>query len=149
MPKVLIVDNEESICLLYKEVLEENGIDSVYVHDVKEAFYLLSVEKFDLIIIEPIQYGKKRLKYKPSIAVLKEVRRRYKKISIIVNSSYPIRSLTDHLKSMGLRDDNFVVKSSDTTELLLRVFAFLHIKKELGESPNKAVKIFMAHDELL
>jgi hypothetical protein len=115
------------------------------VYDVKEVLYLLSVEKFDLIVIEPIQYGKKRLIYKTSIAVLKEIRRRYKKIPIIVNSTFPMRPLIDHLKSIGLRQDNFVVKAGDTTKLLSRVFALLHIKKDLRESPNKEVRIFISY----
>ena len=143
MPKVLIVDQEESICLLYKEVLQENSIDSVYVRDVKQVLYLLSIEQFDLIIIDPTQYGTKDRFYKTS--VVKEIRRKYRKIPIIINSIFSIFGSIDHLKSMGVRQDNYVVKSADPTKLLLRVFALLHIKKDLRESPNKEVKIFISY----
>jgi DNA-binding response OmpR family regulator len=149
MPKVLIVEKEWSISMFYKEMLGEIGIDSVCVYEFKEALYLLSVEKFDLIIFEPVLYGGKHLNYKRGIATLNEIKRRYKKIPIIICSAFGQFSMIKSFESVGLDKDNYVVKNSDTSELLFKIGSLLKIDKKLiagrYESPNKAVRIFISY----
>jgi hypothetical protein len=149
MAKVLIVDKLWSVSVLYKEILDEIGVDSVYVADFKEALYLLSVEKFDLIIFEPLRYGKKGLNEKSAIPTLNKIRRRYKRIPIIVNSAVAPQILMESLRSVGLKEDNYVLKTADTSELLFKVAGLLKIDKKLVaqkyESPNKEVRIFLSY----
>lgn len=50
--KVLIVEDEESFHLIYRELLEETDYGVIHAYDGEEALYKLEEEKPDLIILD-------------------------------------------------------------------------------------------------
>jgi CheY-like chemotaxis protein len=135
MPKVLIVENEESIGLWICSELEEFlGISPVLETDCEEALSLLTHEKFDLIIFEPFISGPKKenLEERSSkgIRVFHEITWRFKEVPVILYSAYSL----DYLARLGLNQTDSVIvigKSSNLSELLFRICDLLQIEKPI------------------
>ena len=52
MPKILVVDDEQSILDMLTDLLEENGYESKTARDGKVALSLLEEEVFDLVLLD-------------------------------------------------------------------------------------------------
>jgi CheY-like chemotaxis protein len=134
MPKVLIIEPEWGLGLLYKEELAEVGIDSVYITNFDEALFLLSNEIFDLIILEPRSY-------KDPAEGYNQIRQKYEQIPIIVSTHYPDVAIAEN-------HENYWIKSADLTGLILMVCRLLSIDTETIQSkisPKRQVKIFICY----
>jgi len=111
MKKILVVEDEEGLRLLYEEELAAEGYDVITARNGKEAIQKLEVEKPDLIILDivmPVMDG---------MEALGRIVGKDRKIPIILNSSYS-----------GYREDfmswvadAYVTKSSDLEELKAKV----------------------------
>ncbi|MCX8117120.1 MAG: response regulator [Desulfobacterota bacterium] len=120
MKRILVVEDEEGLRLLYKEELEAEGYEVITARNGKEALQELEKGRPDLIILDivmPVMDGMEAL----GKIVLKD-----RKIPIILNTSYS-----------GYRDDfmswvadAYVTKSSDLEELKATVKKLL----EKGEA---------------
>ena len=81
--KVLVVEDEEGLRLLYEEELKSEGYEVLTARNGREAIQQLEVEKPDLIILDivmPVMDG---------MEALGKIVGRERKIPIILNSSYP------------------------------------------------------------
>lgn len=111
MKKILVVEDEEGLRLLYQEELEGEGYQVLTARNGKEAIGILEKEKPDLIILDivmPVMDG---------IEALGRIVGKDKKIPIILNTSHS-----------GYREDfmswvadAYVTKSSDLEELKMKV----------------------------
>jgi CheY-like chemotaxis protein len=120
MKKILVVEDEEGLRLLYQEELEAEGYEVITARNGKEAIQKLEEGKPDLIILDivmPVMDG---------MEALGRIVGKDRKIPIILNSSYS-----------GYREDfmswvadAYVTKSSDLEELKTKVKELL----EKGET---------------
>ena len=107
MMKILIVDDEESIRLLYKEELEEDGFVVEVAKDGLEALKQVPLFKPDLITLDIKMPGLN------GIETLKRIREMERQVPIVMCSAYG--EYKQDLTTWA--SDAYVVKCADLTEL--------------------------------
>jgi DNA-binding response OmpR family regulator len=115
--KIMVVDDELHIRMLYQEELEALGYDVVTSDGSKEILPIIDKEKPDLIVLD-IKLGHD----KSGLDLLQEIRSQDQNIPVILCTAYD--SFQHDLKSIAA--DHYVVKSVDLSELVSKV------KKILG-----------------
>ena len=109
--KILVVDDEEGLRLLYKEVLEAEGYEVLTAQNGREALQQLDQEKPDLIILDivmPVMDG---------LETLGRILGKDRKIPVILNTSYA----GYQREFMSWAADAYLEKSADLTELTNKV----------------------------
>ncbi|HEB74834.1 MAG TPA: response regulator [Nitrospirae bacterium] len=104
--KILIVDDDPSIRMLYKEELEEEGYDVVTASSGEEALKLFEQEDPDLVTLDILMPDM------DGIQVLRKMKEKKPRLPIIMSTAYDYR---DDFAVWA--SEAYVVKSSDTTEL--------------------------------
>ncbi len=117
MKRILVVDDEEHICALYKSELEDEGYAVSVVNSGKAALEAVDKNPFDLIVLDIQMPGI------DGIETLEKLLGRDKGIPIILNTAFS--QYRDDYTTWGA--DAYVVKSSDTEPLKSE------IKRLLGE----------------
>jgi DNA-binding NtrC family response regulator len=107
MAKILIVDDEEHIRMLYQAELEDEGYDVATAADGRRLLEKIERERPDLIVLDIKMAGYNGLD------LLQEIRNRFYDLPVILCSAYD--SFKRDIKSMAA--DFYVVKSSDLTQL--------------------------------
>jgi CheY-like chemotaxis protein len=107
MAKILIVDDEEGIRMLYAMELEDEGYEVVTLPDGKELLAIVEKEAPDCIILDI------KMREYNGLDLLQQIRRRHYDLPVILNSAYS--SFKVDLKAVAA--DYYVVKSSDLSEL--------------------------------
>jgi DNA-binding response OmpR family regulator len=123
MNKILVVDNDESIQMLYAEELTEEGYDVITCGDGCQLLDLIEKEKPDLIVMD-IRLGEHN-----GLDLLQHVRNTYYNLPVILCTAYPIYKYD--LKSIAA--DYYVVKSSNLQELKFKIKMGLE-----GEIPTQS-----------
>lgn len=105
--KILVVDDEEPIRMLYKSELEEEGYEITLASTAAEALEKVESEPLDLIVLDIKMPGMN------GIEAMQKIVGKKKNIPIIINSAYP------HFKDsfMTWVAEEYVVKSSNLQEL--------------------------------
>jgi len=105
--RILIVDDEEPIRLLYKAELEEEGFEVLSTSKARHALELVGSERVDLVVLD-IQ-----MPDMDGIEALQKIVGKKRDMPVIINSAYP------HFKDnfMTWIADEYVVKSPDLQEL--------------------------------
>lgn len=106
-PKILIVDDEESIHLLYREELAEEGYEVISAMSGEEALELVEKESPDLVVLDINMPGMNGLE------VLRTIKEKNPRLPVILCSAYP--EFKQDLSSWA--SDDYIVKSFDLTEL--------------------------------
>ena len=109
--KILVVEDEEGLRLLYKEELEAEGYEILTAGNGKEAIQQLEEERPDLIILDivmPVMNG---------MEALGRILGKERKVPIILNSSYP--GYREDFMSWAA--DAYVTKSADLGELKSKI----------------------------
>jgi CheY-like chemotaxis protein len=115
MKKILVVDDEEAIRLLYKEEFTEAGYDVDVAQDGAEALRKLQQARPDLMTIDL------RMPGMDGIELLSQVRAMYRDLPIIISTAYG-----DLRSEFGTwASDAYVTKSSDLQELKRKILEFL------------------------
>ncbi|MBA4357943.1 MAG: two-component system response regulator [Desulfovibrio sp.] len=107
-PKILVVDDEKHIRMLYQEELESEGYE-VATTDGEEAIESVLARENPAVIILDIRLGPGR----SGLDLLQTIRSRDAKLPVILCTAYD--SFQHDLKSIAA--DFYVVKSVDLTEL--------------------------------
>ena len=105
--KIMVVEDDKALLLLYKEELKAEGYEILSAGNGREAIQKLEEEKPDLIILDivmPVMDG---------MEALGRIVRKYRKIPIIFHTSYP----EYQQDFMSWAADAFVVKSADSGKL--------------------------------
>ncbi len=111
MAKILIVDDEESIRLLYSEELTSDGYEVVLAEDGHELVERVGQEKPDVVVLDIKMAGYNGLD------LLQMLRERFYNTPVILCSAYSM--FKGDLKSVAA--DYYVVKSSDLSELKRKI----------------------------
>jgi len=105
--KILVVDDEESIHLLYKEEFEEEGYEVTSAINGEEALELFDKIEPDLVILDINMPGM------DGIEVLRKMKEKRPDIPVIISSAYP--EYKQDLASWA--SDDYIVKSFNLDEL--------------------------------
>lgn len=111
MKRILIVDDEEVIRMLYGEELEDEGYDVITTGTGKGLIELIKQEKPDLIILDI------KMAEHDGLDLLQDIRKEFYNVPVILCSAYS--SYKGDLKSIAA--DYYVVKSADLSELKRKI----------------------------
>ena len=111
MPKIMVVDDEEHIRLLYSEELREAGYEVVTVESGHKLLERIEEERPDLIVldIKMVDYD--------GLDLLQDIRKKYYDLPVILSTAYD--TFKEDTKSLAA--DYYVVKSFDLTELKRKI----------------------------
>lgn len=107
MSKLLVVDDEANIRILYFEELTDEGYEIVTASNISEAIEKLQQAKFDLVVLDI------KLKNENGIELLQKIVKDSHEIPVILCSAF---SCYKDDFSAWLAD-GYVIKSGDLTEL--------------------------------
>lgn len=111
MEKILCIDDDQSLILLYHEELSEEGYKVVVAKDGKEALAKFEKEKPHLIVMDirmPIMNG---------IEALTAMLGKNRQVPVILNTAYP--QYRENFMTWGA--EAYLIKSSDLTELKRKI----------------------------
>ena len=122
MAKILLVDDEPNIRMVFSADLAEDGHQVIEAETGGEAFDILAREPVDLIVLDI------KLKAESGLDILQKIVAQYPLIPVILCSAYV--SFQDDYTSWLAR--SYVVKSTDPKELLQEV------RRVLGETKGQS-----------
>ena len=107
MPKILVVDDEENIRLLYEIELKEEGYDVMTATTAEEALKLLETYNPDLITLDI------RLPGMNGIEFLRKVKEKKRELPVLMCTAYD-----DYKQDFAVwASEAYIVKSADLDEL--------------------------------
>ena len=108
MKKILLVDDEESIHLLYREELEEQGFEVLSAMSGEDALKILPTLQPNIVILDINMPGMN------GIDVLRKIKEMDGSMPVILSSAY--QEFKQDLSSWA--SDDFIVKSADMSQLI-------------------------------
>ncbi len=124
MAKILVVDDESNIRLLYSQELCDEGLDVVAVGTAAEAVAKLQTEEFELVLLDI------KLKNESGLELLQTIVKERHDIPVVLCTAF---SFYKDDFSAWLAD-GYVVKSSDLQELkdeIMRVLAKKSVRSKM------------------
>ena len=107
MKKILVVDDEENICMLYKEELEDMGYAVTTALDGASALAAMEGSRFDLVTLDM------RMKGMDGIETLRKMKEKDNALPVIISSAYE-----EYKNDFGSWcSDAYIVKSADFASL--------------------------------
>ncbi|GBE00238.1 alkaline phosphatase synthesis transcriptional regulatory protein PhoP [bacterium BMS3Abin07] len=104
--KILIVDDDPSIRMLYKEELEDEGYDIIVASSGEEALTLFDEQSPDIVTLDILMPGM------DGIQVLRHMKEKNPKLPVIMSTAY------DYRDDFGVwASEAYIVKSADLTQL--------------------------------
>ena len=126
MAKILVVDDEESIRVLYTEVLTDEGYEVVTSGSCEKTLQLIASVEPSGVVLDI------RMDDCDGLDLLQEIRLSYPDLPVILNTAYD--SFREDVKSIAA--DDYVVKSYDLSELKASLESIL--KKNQPEQGKQA-----------
>jgi DNA-binding NtrC family response regulator len=121
MNKILVIDDDQGIRMLYADELTDEGYDVVTCGDGSCLMEFIKEERPDLVVMD-MKLGKYN-----GVDLLQDIRKSFDQLPVILCTAYP--SVRQDLKSIPA--DGYVMKSSDLSELKLKIGKALEIRKNL------------------
>lgn len=115
MDRVLIVDDDKNVRLVYKDVLSDAGYEVLDAESGKETFDILDHEPIDLVVLDI------KLRAESGLDVLQGITKKFPKLPVILCSAYA--SYQDDYTSWLA--ESYVIKSTDPEELLREIVKVL------------------------
>jgi DNA-binding NtrC family response regulator len=117
--KILLIDDEENILMLYQQELLEDGYQVFTAQNAREGIDKIKAELFDLVVMDI------RMPAMDGLEALGRILGLKKDIPVILNTAYS--NYKDDFMSWAA--DAYVVKSSDLTQLKTTIREVLDKKK--------------------
>jgi len=115
MKKILLVDDEEGIQMLYREELEDEGYEVISAYTGEEGLQKFKEESPDLVILDIQMPGMN------GIETLRQMKMNNPQLPVILSSAY-----SEYKQDLGAwASDEYVVKSSDINDLKEAVRKYL------------------------
>ncbi|MGH7799185.1 MAG: response regulator [Thermodesulfobacteriota bacterium] len=111
MDRILIVDDDKNVRLVYNEVLSDVGYEVLEAENGKETFDILDHEPIDIVVLDI------KLRSESGLDVLQKITKRFPKLPVILCSAYA--SYQDDYTSWLA--ESYIVKSTDLDELLREI----------------------------
>lgn len=111
MNRILVVDDEPNLRLVYREVLGEEGYEVLEAESVKETFDILNREPVDLVVLDI------KLRSESGLDVLQRITKEFPTLPVVLCSAY-VSFQNDYTSWLA---DSYIVKSSDPQELLREI----------------------------
>ena len=127
MDKILIVDDEELIRMLYADELQEEGYGVITCGEGSKLMDLIEMESPDVVVLD-IQLGEHN-----GLDLLQDIRNTYYNLPVILCTAYSPYKYD--LKSIAA--DYYVLKSSDLSELKSRIRMALEGERQLQSEGNR------------
>lgn len=122
MPRILIVDDEPHLRLLYRKDLEDDGYEVVEAGSAEEGIVLFEQRRPDLVVMDIRMPGMNGLE------AMARILDRDRRIPLILNTAYD--SYRDDFTSWAA--DAYIVKGSDTADLKRTIRKLLEEREHLG-----------------
>lgn len=122
MAKILVVDDEASIRMLYREEFEDEGYEVFEAEDGHKLTERIEKDKPDVIVLDI------KMAAYDGLDLLQEIRQQFRELPVIISSAYG--AYKGDYKTLAA--DYYVVKSSDLSELKQKVRKALE-----GKVPSK------------
>src|SRR3970040_3147657 len=122
MEKILLVDDEPNIGLFYKEVLCEEGYEVLEAESGKESFDILRREPIDLVVLDI------KLRSESGLDVLQNLTKEFPNLPVVLCTAYSSFQ-DDYISWLA---EAYIVKSTDTEELLKEIKRVLNKKRRAG-----------------
>ena len=119
--RILIVDDEQEVCLSLSEVLQSKGYTPLYEEDPVQVLSLLGRETVDLILMDV------RMPVLGGIDLLKVIRKAHPLLPVIMISGYA--SVENAVRAMKYGALNFFAKPVDLEELFKEIH---HLERSAG-----------------
>jgi CheY-like chemotaxis protein len=117
--KILLIDDEENILMLYQQELLEDGYQVLTAQSAREGIDKIKAELFDLVVMDI------RMPAMDGLEALGRILGLKKDIPVVLNTAYS--NYKDDFMSWAA--DAYVVKSSDLTQLKTTIREVLDKKK--------------------
>ncbi|MBI4228908.1 MAG: response regulator [Deltaproteobacteria bacterium] len=111
MSKILVVDDEQNIRFVYREVLTDEGYDVIEAESAEGTFDILNRELIDLVLLDI------KLRSESGLHILKRIATEFPNTPVLLCSAY-VSFQNDYTSWLA---DGYIVKSSDPEELLNEV----------------------------
>ena len=136
MGKILLVDDEPNIRLLYKELLNDEGYKVLEAETGKASFDILRREPIDLVVLDI------KLRSESGLDVLQNLTKEFPNLPVILCTAYTSFQ-DDYISWLA---EAYIVKSSDTEELLKEIKKVLN-KKRRTKDNTPATKAQIEQEE--
>ncbi|MDL1955465.1 MAG: response regulator [Candidatus Desulfofervidus auxilii] len=123
MAKILVIDDEKHIRMLYEEELKEEGYEVATAATGRNIEELIEKERPDLIILDI------KLTDCNGLDVLQKIRNKHPDLPVILSTAY--ETYKSDIKSLAA--DAYVVKSFDLTELKTKIKQCLETRVITGK----------------
>ena len=120
MSKILVIEDEKNLRVLYQKDFERDGFEVVTAATAADGLQLVEAERPDLVVMDI------RLPGMDGLEAMSRLLDRNPKVPVVLNSAYS--SYKDSFMSWAA--DAYVVKSADTGELRTRVRELLAARAE-------------------
>lgn len=128
--KILIVDDDEDLSMIIRDMFDDYGYESGHASDAEEAYSMLGDTKFDLIILDI------NLSDESGFDILKEIRKT-SNIPVIFASARTNED--DRITGFDIGGDDYIPKPYSLKELLVRVNAAL--RRTYGKEQEDVIKV--------
>ena len=122
MSRILIIEDEKNLRLLYQQDLERDGFEVVTAATAAEGLAMVEAEAPDLVVMDI------RLPGMDGLEAMSRLLDKNPKLPVVLNSAYS--SYKDSFMSWSA--DAYVVKSADTGELRTKVRELLASRANRG-----------------
>jgi DNA-binding response OmpR family regulator len=134
IPKILYVEDDETLSFITTDNLNRKGFDVVNAVDGVQAFELFSNDTFDICLFDVM------LPKMDGFDLAHKVRSVNKEIPILFITAKTMPE--DRIKGLLLGADDYIVKPYNIDELILRIRVFLKRRKIIDhETENQNIKI--------
>jgi len=120
MNRILVIDDEPNLRLIYREALSEGGYKVLEAESSQETFDILKRETVDLVVLDI------KLRSESGLDVLQRIANEFPNLPVILCSAY-VSFQNDYTSWLA---ESYIVKSSDPEELLGEVKKVLNKKGE-------------------
>jgi len=118
--KILVIDDDQGVQMLYADELTDEGYNVVTCGDGSRLMEFIKEERPDLVVMD-MKLGKY-----DGVDLLQDIRKAFDQLPVILCTAYP--SVRHDVKSIAA--DDYVLKSSDLSELKLKIGKALDGRKK-------------------